>query len=248
MKSVSVIFVMTCLAGLFDSSTGFPLQNCNRDSQCAPFNEVGNKGEYCISNHCYSKKDYAGTCTYDRQCFNSFQACINGICSCMTGYKWLRGDCVSNYKCEYNSDCRVNQYCEGSRCRNKCKFNSDCGSSQYCEGEKCYDKCNKNSDCGSNQYCSDGKCYDDVSWSVGKITGVTIGGLIVVIAVFAALEIRRRRQRQMAQALIRNQTEMQTTVVQPTYILQPGPPPPVYLPQPTIETDCHPTTSEYCKH
>ena len=177
MKSVLVILVITCLAGLFDFSTADTLYSCNYDSDCYRWGDT-----YCINRRCYSKKSYGFSCSYDRQCDEPNQRCSTSHCECRYNYKREGGRCV----------------------------------------------------------------WNDGTWSTGKSVGVTIGVLIVVVAIIAGIEIRRRRARQITQALLQSQAT--TTVVQPTYIAQPGPPQPVYQAQPTVAAGYHPGPPQYGKY
>ena len=127
--------------------------------------------------------------------------------------------------CSSDSDCYqwLDDYCIYKRCYSKKSYGFSCTYDRQCdEGNlrcfsgkcRCYDDnkwlrtrcvsdnfCDYDSDCSTDYYCSGNRCYNDrTSWSTGKIVSVTISTLIVIIVVIgiiAAIEIRRRRVRQM---------------------------------------------------
>ena len=117
MKSVLVILVITCLAGLFDFSTADTLNAYTFDSDCYKWDD-----DYCIKNRCYSKVEYGLACKQDRQCYGSYQRCSAGLCQCSPPNKWLRTRCVSKNGCDYDSDCDKDHECESESCYRPYKF------------------------------------------------------------------------------------------------------------------------------
>ena len=117
MKSVSVILVITCLAGLFDFSTADSLETCSNDSDCYKWDD-----DYCIKNRCYSKVEHGLPCKQDRQCYESYEHCSAGSCQCTPPNKWLRTRCVGKDSCDYDSDCDEDHECGVTSCIRRYKF------------------------------------------------------------------------------------------------------------------------------
>lgn len=89
MKLLSIFLVVSCLAGLFDFSTA--MISCKNDTQC-----VKQKLDFCINKESQRKVEYRSRCYHTRQCYRPKQSCFNKTCTCTSGTKWEKPNCVSN--------------------------------------------------------------------------------------------------------------------------------------------------------
>ena len=181
----------------------------------------------------FSTADTLNSCTFDRDCYKwGDDYCIFSRCYSKKSY---------GYSCNHDRQCYESyQRCSVGKC--------GCNYGYKWLRTRCVsdNTCDYNSDCSVNYHCSGNRCYYSGTWSTGQSVGVTIGVLIIVVAIIAAIEYRRRRARQLTQALLQSQAT--TTVVQPTYIAQPGPAQPVYQVQPTVATGYNPASPQYGKY
>ena len=95
-----ICVTVTLLTMLLDfvGSDGIP---CSGDLDC----KVRGK-KYCIKRHCYAAVNHGDLCEYSKQCPIG-EKCRQKVCSCPSGYKYMRDKCVDINACETDKDCNI---------------------------------------------------------------------------------------------------------------------------------------------